>query len=214
VNESPSRTLSKTSRRCTILSALLCACILPSFVFAQTPAPSTPAPQLIDITARTGIHFEHLSSPDKKYIVESMSGGVALIDYDRDGWPDIFFTNAPDVDISLSGTKARSALYHNNHDGTFTDVTRQAGLASDTGWATGATFGDYDTDVAYSAGLGKATVPFVGWGDTFFDLDNSGWPSGKKEVLKDLSADHIYSVLEGQGVVSAERIKPTPSKPH
>ena len=48
-------------------------------------------PQLVDITAKTGIHFTHLSSETKKYIVESMSGGVALIDYDRDGWPDIFF---------------------------------------------------------------------------------------------------------------------------
>lgn len=52
-----------------------------------------------------------------------MSGGVALIDYDRDGWPDIYFTNAPDVDMQLAGKKARSSLFHNNHDGTFTDVT-------------------------------------------------------------------------------------------
>ena len=80
-------------------------------------------PQLVDITASTGIKFEHLSSPEQKYIVESMSGGVALIDYDRDGWPDIYFTNAQSVEMALAGTKARSALYHNNHDGTFTDVT-------------------------------------------------------------------------------------------
>ncbi|MGC9198277.1 MAG: hypothetical protein ACP5E5_04980 [Acidobacteriaceae bacterium] len=67
-------------------------------------------PQLVDITAKTGIHFDHLSSPENRYIVESMSGGVALIDYDRDDWPDIFFTNAPDVNMSLAGKKARSAL--------------------------------------------------------------------------------------------------------
>ena len=59
----------------------------------------------MDITASTGIKFEHLSSPEKKYIVESMSGGVALIDYDRDGWPDIYFTNAPGVDMALAGKK-------------------------------------------------------------------------------------------------------------
>jgi len=46
-----------------------------------------------------------------------MSGGVALIDYDGDGWPDIFFTNAPSVEMALKGKKARSALYHNNRDG-------------------------------------------------------------------------------------------------
>jgi hypothetical protein len=100
---------------------------------------------LRDITASTGIHFIHLSSPDKRYIVESMSGGVALIDYDRDGWPDIFFTNAPDVNMSLAGTRAKSALYRNNHDGTFTDVTDKAGVGFPC-WAMGATVGDYNND--------------------------------------------------------------------
>ena len=107
--------------------------------------PQTPLPQLVDITASTGIHFKHLSSPEKKYILESMSGGVALIDYDRDGWPDIYFTNAPDVDMELAGKKARSALFHNNHDGTFTDVTDKAGVGYP-GWAVGAVVGDYNND--------------------------------------------------------------------
>jgi hypothetical protein len=91
-------------------------------------SPPTGLPQLVDVTASTGITFNHLSSPEQKYIAESMSGGVALIDYDRDGWPDIYFTNAQSVDMALSGRKARSALYHNNHDGTFTDVTEKAGV--------------------------------------------------------------------------------------
>src|SRR5215468_8009826 len=78
-------------------------------------------PRLVDITASTGIRFDHLSSPEAKFIVESMSGGVALIDYDRDGWPDIYFTNAQTVETAKRGVKARGALYHNNHDGTFTD---------------------------------------------------------------------------------------------
>jgi hypothetical protein len=99
----------------------------------------------MDITASTGIHFDHLANPDKKYIVESMSGGVALIDYDRDGWPDIYFTNAPDVDMQLAGKKARSALFHNNHDGTFTDVTDKAGVGYP-GWGYGVAVGDYNND--------------------------------------------------------------------
>jgi hypothetical protein len=111
-------------------------------VRAQHPPP---VPQLVDITASTGIHFKHLASPDKKYIVESMSGGVALIDYDRDGWPDIYLTNAPDVDMQLSGKKARSALFHNNHDGTFSDVTEKAGIMYPC-WANGAVVGDYNND--------------------------------------------------------------------
>src|SRR4030095_406818 len=79
-------------------------------VFAQEshpPPPSPPpgaktvkcahrdVPQFTDITAKTGIHFRHVSSSDSRYVVESMSGGVILIDYDRDGYPDIYFTNAP-----------------------------------------------------------------------------------------------------------------------
>src|ERR1700733_422886 len=64
--------------------------------------PNPQIPQLVDITRSTKIQFDHLSSPAKKYIVESMSGGVALIDYDRDGWPDIYFTNAPGIDMALA----------------------------------------------------------------------------------------------------------------
>ena len=114
---------------------------------AQRPGagPDPVIPQLADITASTRIQFQHLASPDKKYIVESMSGGVALIDYDRDGWPDIYFTNAPDVDMQLAGKKARSALFHNNRDGTFTDVSAKANVEYPC-WANGAVVGDYNND--------------------------------------------------------------------
>jgi hypothetical protein len=156
-------------------------------------------PQLVNITASTGIEFEHLSSPEAKFIVESMSGGVALIDYDGDGWPDIYFTNAQSVDMALHGRKSRSALYHNNRDGTFTDVTEKAGVGYPC-WAMGASVGDYNndgwpdllvtcfggvvlyrnngngtfTDVTKSAGLSGDT----GWatGAAFGDYDNDGWP--------------------------------------
>jgi len=102
-------------------------------------------PELVDITASTGITFEHLSSPEQKYIIESMSGGVALIDYDRDGWTDIYFTNAQSVEMALHGKKARSALYRNNHDGTFTDVTDKSGVGYPCS-AQGAVVGDYNND--------------------------------------------------------------------
>lgn len=155
-------------------------------------------PKLVDITASTGIQFDHVSSPEQKFIVESMSGGIALIDYDRDGWPDIYFTNAQSVEMALHGQKARSALYHNNHDGTFTDVTDKAGVGFPC-WAMGATVGDYNndgwpdllvtcfggvvlyrnngdgtfTDVTQSAGLGGDHM----WatGAAFGDYDGDGW---------------------------------------
>jgi len=102
-------------------------------------------PQLEDITQKTGITFRHVVAPEQKYIVESMSGGVILIDYDRDGWLDIYFTNAPTVAMSIKGEKSRGALYHNNHDGTFTDVTDKAGIATPC-FAMGGAVGDYNND--------------------------------------------------------------------
>ena len=171
---------------------------IPASAQEATPQTSAQWPQLVDITASTGIKFEHLSSPEQKYIVESMSGGVALIDYDRDGWPDIYFTNAQSVEMALAGKKARSALYHNNHDGTFTDVTDKAGVGYPC-WAMGAAVGDYNndgwpdllvtcfggvvlyrnngdgtfTDVTRQSGLSSDS----GWatGAAFGDYDNDGW---------------------------------------
>ncbi len=110
---------------------------------ATGPVPNYP--QLADITKSTGISFDHRSSPEGKYIAESMSGGVVLIDYDGDGWPDIYFTNAQSVDMAHHGVKSRSALFHNNHDGTFTDVTDKAGVGYSC-WAMGAVVGDYNND--------------------------------------------------------------------
>jgi len=139
------------------LLALLCAV---SIVTAQsghpTPPPplsgaksikctGRPVPQLQDITASAGIAFRHTSDPSKKYIVESMSGGVVLIDYDRDGWPDIYFTNAPTVQMAIKGEKSLGMLYHNNHDGTFTDVTAKSGLNTKC-FAMGGAVGDYNND--------------------------------------------------------------------
>ncbi|MFT4113240.1 CRTAC1 family protein [Silvibacterium sp.] len=134
-----------------VIFALMAACCGPSRARAQEPAQEsarrekTSSVQLIDITASTGIHWEHLSSPAQRYIVESMSGGVAVIDYDHDGWPDLYFTGAQSVEMALAGKPARSALYRNNHDGTFTDVSEKAGVATPC-WAMGAAVGDYNND--------------------------------------------------------------------
>lgn len=104
-----------------------------------------PVPQLVDIYRTTGINFTHTSAPDKKYIVESMSGGVLLIDFDRDGWQDIYFTNAPTVEMVLKKVRSKSQLYRNNGNGTFTDVTDKAGVGFP-GFAMGGAVGDYNND--------------------------------------------------------------------
>jgi len=176
-------------------SALLQAAVQPE---KATKGTGENYPELVDITAATKIDFEHLSSPEQKYIVESMSGGVALIDYDKDGWPDIYFTNAQNVEMARAGKRARSALFHNNHDGTFSDVTDKAGVGYPC-WAQGAVVGDYNndgrpdllvtclngvvlyrnngngtfTDVTKSAGLSDDAL----WatGAAFGDYDGDGW---------------------------------------
>jgi len=102
-------------------------------------------PQLENVTDKIGIQFSHIFAPDAKYIPESMAGGVLLLDYDRDGWVDIYFTNSPTLEMAVKGQKARSALYHNNHDGTFTDVTERSGLETPC-FAMGGAVGDYNND--------------------------------------------------------------------
>lgn len=102
-------------------------------------------PQLTDIYGKTGINFVHTSAPEKKYILESMSGGVLLIDYDRDGWLDIYFTNAPTVEMALKNEKSKSLLYRNNGNGTWTDVTDKAGVGFP-GYAMGGAVADYNND--------------------------------------------------------------------
>ncbi|WP_158785501.1 CRTAC1 family protein [Granulicella sp. L46] len=111
----------------------------------STHCTGRPVPQLEDVTAASNIAFKHTSDPSKRYIVESMSGGVVLIDYDRDGWPDIYFTNAPTVEMAVKGEKSLGVLYHNNHDGTFTDVTAKAALNTRC-FAMGGAVGDYNND--------------------------------------------------------------------
>jgi hypothetical protein len=122
---------------------MLFACV----ALSQPTPKSPPAPtfRLTDVTASAGIKFQKIVSPEKKYLIESMSGGVLLLDYDQDGWLDIYFTNAPTMAMALRGEKAKSALYHNNHDGTFTDVTDKVGVGFPC-WAMGGAVGDYNND--------------------------------------------------------------------
>ncbi len=126
------------------LAALACA-ISPLLLGAQSTSPrSETRPVFVDVTAKAGITFVHKSgaSPDK-YMMETFGSGVAWIDYDNDGFPDLYFVNG------APGTP--NALYHNNKNGTFTEVTERAGVAANTGadakaYKTGVAVGDYDND--------------------------------------------------------------------
>jgi hypothetical protein len=87
-----------------------------------------------------------MGTPQKSYILETVGSGVALLDYDNDGWLDIYLVNGSTYD-AMTGktTPPHAALFHNNHDGTFTDVTKQAGVENDR-WGFGAVAADYDND--------------------------------------------------------------------
>lgn len=98
-----------------------------------------------DVTAQAGISFRHVASPEKKYIVESMSGGVALFDYDNDGDLDIYLVNSLTVDLVKTKGKTKSHLYRNEGTGKFTEVGEKAGV-SDIGWGMGVAVGDYNND--------------------------------------------------------------------
>ena len=111
---------------------------------AEHPTPAW----FVDVAAKAGITVRNVngSATNKRYIVEATGSGVAIVDYDRDGWPDIFLVNGQELKADPQAKDApTSHLFHNNHDGTFTDVTAKAGLVS-TAWGQGVCVGDYDND--------------------------------------------------------------------
>lgn len=130
--------------------------VLGMYAQAQTPAPypattahSGPA-WFVDVASQAGILIRDINGDPKvkRYIIEATGSGVAILDYDHDGWPDIFLVNGKLIDKvaeTAAKTPPTSHLLHNNHDGTFTDVTVKAGL-NQTGWGQGACVGDYDND--------------------------------------------------------------------
>jgi hypothetical protein len=107
--------------------------------------PETSSIQFHDVTQQAGIHFTHNNGAfGKKFLPETMGPGVAFIDYDNDGWPDIFLVNGMDWPSHVQ-KHSTPKLYHNNHDGTFTDVTHKAGLDIEM-FGLGVAVGDYDND--------------------------------------------------------------------
>src|ERR1700676_2599881 len=99
-----------------------------------------------DITAQAGIHFTHNNGAfGKKWLPETMGPGCAFIDYDNDGYPDILLVHGTHWPRHPHARPTTPKLYHNNHDGTFTDVTHKAGLDIPM-FGLGAAVGDYDND--------------------------------------------------------------------
>jgi hypothetical protein len=149
---------------------------------------SSPPPKLLfrDIAREAGITFQHHAAPEKKFIVESMSGGVALLDFDNDGLLDIYLTDSLTVDTAKNPKAARSALYRNLGNGKFEDVTDKAGVGHP-GWAMGVCTADVDGDGwedLYVTGLGRNYLYHNNRDGTFTDIAEqagvagAGWSAG------------------------------------
>jgi hypothetical protein len=128
-----------------------------------------------DVAEKAGLTtFHHqMGTPAKRYILESIGSGVALLDYDNDGWMDIYLVNGS-TQAALDGKAMapHAALFHNNHDGTFTDVTVRAGVANDR-WGFGVAVGDYDNDGwpdMYVTNFGKNRLYHNNHDGTFTDV--------------------------------------------
>jgi len=118
-------------------------CFLIAIAMLAATSPST-GPVFTDVTAQAGIHFTHTSGrAGKKYLPETLGSGCAFFDADGDGWQDILLINGKDW--TPRGRKTLLALYHNNHNGTFTDVTAGSGLDVEM-YGMGVAIADYDND--------------------------------------------------------------------
>ena len=128
-----------------------------------------------DVAAASGLTtWQHvMGPPKKKFILETVGSGVALLDYDNDGWLDIYLVSGSTYDAMEGKAKApHAALFHNNHDGTFTDVTEKAGVANER-WGFGVTIGDFDNDGwpdIYVSNFGKNRLYRNNHDGTFTDM--------------------------------------------
>ena len=174
------------NRTALLVAAVIATASVARAASAQAPPSAAAKPPFRDVTSDAGITFQHHAAPEKKYIVESMSGGVALFDFDNDGLLDIYFVDSLTVETAADPKAARSALYRNLGHFKFEDVTDRAGVGHP-GWGMGVCTADVDGDGwedIYVTNLGPNTL-YRNKGDgTFADVTETagvaggGWSAG------------------------------------
>lgn len=152
---------------------------IPPSLGLKGPGPGISLPLSIpvtftDVRQRAGISFQQDSTASpEKYYLETMGSGVGWIDYDQDGLMDLYFVQTAATDAYTPSRRLRSALYHNNGDGTFADVTERAGLGGQGHYGQGVAVGDYDNDGypdLYVTGYGRAILYHNNGDGTFADV--------------------------------------------
>jgi hypothetical protein len=169
------------------LTALGAAFVLAVAAALAGPSASGPGASPVtfrDVTQQAGIRFVHNNGAfGKKFLPETLGPGVAFIDYDNDGWPDIFLVNGMDWPGHIQKHTAPK-LYHNNHDGTFTDITHKAGLDVEM-YGLGVAVGDYDNDGfddLFVTALGQSRLFHNNGNGTFTDVTQKAALSGPREL--------------------------------